>query len=206
MLKVKVYDNNIPMIVESPIEETVLSKDFVLGSDISHEPSSAERGDEQQSASPQARQGQTAPPSSPATAKADPKKSKNPVKRGQTLDPSTAVVAKNRLSMLSSMRRSVVGSLSRSKTTFNTGGNKKTFNASHLPSSPTIPASFAEQAKKSPTRSLFMSPRRSDAGSKPPVSRVAAAPIIYSRGSILDEMKNIKDEETRRVTELAFLG
>jgi len=201
-LKVKVLGHNIPMIAESPIEET--SKDSLFSPNINHEPSSAEKRDEQPSASPEVRQGQTPTPSPSVV---DNKQSTNPVKRGQSLDPSSSVVAKNRLSVLSSIRRSVVGSISRSKSAFIIGENKKTFNASHLPPSPTLPASFAEQARKfSPTRSLFPSPRDSDAGSIQSVSRVAAAPMIYSRGGILNEVKNIKDEETRRVTELAFLG
>ena len=203
-LKVKVHGYSIPMIIESPVEETSLSKGC---SDINHEPCSAEKGDEQPSTSPQVRPGQTPTLSPPSVGKVEQQKSTSPVKRGQTLDPSTSVVAKNRLSMLSNIRRSVVGSLSRSRTVFTAGEKKKTFEASDLPRSPTVPTSFAEQAKKfSPTRSLFLSPRRSDVESIPSVTRVAAAPIIYSEGSILDEVKNIKDEEIRRVTELAFLG
>lgn len=204
MLRVKVHDHNIPMIIESPVEETSCSKDSVLGSDISHDPS-VERDHEHQSASPQMRQGQTAKSSFPTTARAD-KSSKDPVKRGQTLDPSTTVAAKKRLSVLSSVRRSVIGSLSRTKTSFNSG-SQKTSNVSHLPPSPSVPLSFAEQARKySPTVLLFPGPRHSEFGSVPPISRVAAAPTIHSQGSILHQMKNIKDEETRRVTELAFLG
>ena len=199
--KIKVHDHHIPIILESPIEETP-SKVSLLGPYIDDEPCTAEKPDDEQLAS----HGAARTPS-PTAAKADLKKTKSPVKRGQTLDPSTSVAAKKRLSMLSSVRRSVVGSLNRSKTALSIGGKKKAlygFDASHLPASPTMPVSFAEQAKKfSPTRALFPSPRSSDIGS---AARVAAAPTIHSSGTILDEMRNITDDETRRVTELAFLG
>jgi hypothetical protein len=202
MLKVKVHDRNIPMIIESPIEETSLSKDSVLGSDINHEPSSAEKYDGQQSASIQVDKGKLTAPLDVVH-----NNSKNSIKRGQTLDPSTTVAAKKRLSILSSLRRSVVGSFSRSKTMLSANGrNQKTFDASHLPPSPTVPASLIEQRGNGLTDPLFPGPRNSDVGPIASVARVAAAPIIYSRGTILNEVRNIKDEETRRVTELAFLG
>jgi len=200
MLKVMIHDHNIPVIIESPVEETPFPKD------VGHDLSSAETDDKQQPA-PRVQQEQME--LSPATAaKADHQKTKNPVKRGQTLDPSNAVAAKERLSMLSSVRRSVVGSFRRSKSTLNMGRNQKTFNASHLPPSPTIATSFGEYARKSlssPTRSLFPSPRPSDVGSVSSRPRLGVAPTLHSRGSILVQMNNIEDEETRRVTELAFL-
>lgn len=203
MLKVKVHHHNIPIIMESPVEGTSFPHDSVLCSDVSQELPTIEGDDEEPSVLPQVRRGQTAP-SPPTTAKPGPdhQKSKNPIKRGQTLDPSNATAAKKRLSILSSVRRSVVGSLRRSKSTYNTSRDRRKFDASHLPPSPIV-SSFAEQPKNlSPTRSLFSNHRTSDIGSVP---RLAASPTIHSRASILVEMNNIEDEETRRITELAFL-
>ncbi|KAF5326892.1 hypothetical protein D9619_004148 [Psilocybe cf. subviscida] len=48
--------------------------------------------------------------------------------------------------------------------------------------------------------------RRTAVPSSPVQRRTAVEPVMYSRGSILLETANIEDEETRRMTEMAFLG
>ncbi|PPQ64563.1 hypothetical protein CVT26_001961 [Gymnopilus dilepis] len=161
----------------------------------------------------------------PATTSAstvDRRKSFNPFKRGQTIDVPPSSEPQRRLSVaksLNNLRRSVVGTLS-SKPLPKTseepelGGSapspappsaprtrgrvEKKFDASHLPASPTIPSAYAR-------------PRPSDVSgsrSPPPTPgmRRAVSPVIYHRGSILLETAGIEDEETRRMTELAFLG
>jgi hypothetical protein len=207
MLKVKVHHHNIPIIMESPVEDSSFSRDSVLVPDANDELPLTQGEEEEPSTLPQVRRGHTAP-SPPTTVNpgSSHQTSKNPMKRGQTLDPSSATAAKQRLSILSSVRRSVISSLGRSKSTYNASRNPSKFDASHLPPSPTVSAPFAEQPQPksfSPTRSLFSNRRTSDAGSVP---RVAAAPTLHNRASILVEVNNIEDEETRRMTELAFMA
>ncbi|KAH9486702.1 hypothetical protein JR316_0000767 [Psilocybe cubensis] len=109
---------------------------------------------------------------------------------------------------LNNLRRSFIGSLSRSSPSEST--SKKSFNASHLPPSPTIPAQFAVQATAS-LGSRLASPLPSPTPDDhvPLLSPSARSPrpvVMYNRGSILLETANIEDDEVRRMTELAFLG
>jgi hypothetical protein len=210
MLQVKTYEGaTIPEIVESPLEMSRFSEELAV---VVEESPSMEFGELDEKSenlviscvvSPQSttasvprgpgrrpKRGLTDP-----TANIDRRKSLNPFKRGQTVASdavsSTAGAApQRRLSMavsLSNMRRSVVGTLG--------GGSAKKFNATHLPPSPTLSGRFAGS-------------RASAAGSPPPTPRTrqAVAPVMYNRGSILLETAGIEDEESRRMTELAFLG
>jgi hypothetical protein len=223
MLKVKVHDHSIPIIVESPVEETLIKGSITDAGVVHDEPepaelevvSEAEEGTRSSSLPlPRTRPRGLTDPNPPKEAKTNRRKSINPFKRGQTLDPSSST-ANKRLSMSASIgniRRSVVGTLSRPKSTINTGlSGHKTFDASHLPPSPTIPTSFSDQPKSptspftSPTRSRFSS-TRSPVSEGSPRLRQAVSPVIHSRGTILIETNNIEDEESRRMTELAFLG
>jgi len=117
---------------------------------------------------------------------------------------------KKHKSLLGSFRRSVVETLSR-------GGNspsarKTTFDISHLPPSPTVPTStsFASQlvsSKSTPTYLTTQSlPRgRTDRISSVGLPRQPLSPTIHSNGSILLQTNHIEDEESRRMTEMAFM-
>ncbi|KAG5650325.1 hypothetical protein H0H81_012622 [Sphagnurus paluster] len=230
-LTVKVPQEKIPAIIESPVEDLSMSflgpnfsrdtptievalahdsDDTTTTADVEAEPLDIPRG-----------RNFTAPPMSVGLQAPQPerRKSLNPFKRSQTLSPDPSGGSRNsrRLSMsasLNNMRRSVVGTLTRpSKSpTRPKSERQKTFDASHLPPSPTIPNTFVDRAaSRSPPMSPT-SPRwgRFTQGSPLPAPdftpRLAVAPMVYSRGSILIETNNIEDEETRRMTELAFLG
>jgi hypothetical protein len=101
-----------------------------------------------------------------------------------------------------SFRRSVVGTLSR-------GGHSPSakltsFDISNLPPSPIVPASFQSTGSR---RSNESPPRgRTNARTINAVPRQALSPTIHSRGSIWTEANTIQDDETRRMTEMAFLG
>ncbi|KAF9466593.1 hypothetical protein BDZ94DRAFT_1233818 [Collybia nuda] len=221
MLKVKVHDHSIPIIIESPVEETLI-KDSITGIEVIHdEPESTELGitnDDEDgthtSSPPGTRLGGLADLTPPKEG-VNRRKSINPFKRSQTLEPSNAPGSlTRRLSMAASInniRRSVVGSLTRPKSSINTGPSvHKAFDASHLPPSPTIPTAFLEEGRSptspiSPTRTFFSS-SRSPVPETSAQPRQAVSPVIHSRGTILQETNNIEDEESRRMTELAFLG
>ena len=118
----------------------------------------------------------------------------NPFKRGSSSavyeDQSTTTPSsgeqplQRRLSVkssLSNLRRSVVGSLSR-KTSSLAGGR-------------------GDRTLRSPTSLGSMMEVEEGEGEV----RKAVSPILYSRGHILMEASHIKDAESRRVTEMAFL-
>lgn len=209
-LKIRVQDNNIPVIVESPVEETLI-RGSILDASLVCEPSTieVEDDDQQDTAAALRTRSRGLTDLSPNPSTPERRKSMNPFRRAHTTDspnsPTTAPAAKSRsmATSINNIRRSVVGSLSRPKSTHNAG---KTFNASHLPPSPTIPSSFAEQASRSPlsspTQPRFLNPVAPAAVKL----RQAVSPTLYSRGTILAETSHIEDEESRRMTELAFLG
>ncbi|KAF8896133.1 hypothetical protein BD779DRAFT_1494141 [Infundibulicybe gibba] len=224
--------NNIPMIVESPVEESLL-KGSITGMGLVeeaenmpdvHDLSPIEEDQKPPSGLPLPRakpRGVTDPTSRTA---ADKRKSINPFKRGQTLDPSDITSGDpppKRLSMsasLSNMRRSFVGSLSRPKSTLTitTAHPRGAFDASHLPPPSPTPASPSPTSRAFPqlrtSRSVMTGMER---GSSP----VPASPSPTSRGfphlrtsrsavmtPRLAVAPTLHSRETRRMTELAFLG
>ena len=118
------------------------------------------------------------------------------------------------------LRRSIFGPLSRKSVDKQCLGSA--FDASHLPPSPTLPLSFADQAKSasgtaiphsqsSPALARARAPPSSNkkgaAMPSPPQSpRRAVSPKIHSRGSIQIETHGIQDDESRRLCELAFIN
>ncbi|KAF8150715.1 hypothetical protein B0H34DRAFT_801647 [Crassisporium funariophilum] len=196
-LKVKTHEgSNIPIIIESPIEDRFSVERSVI---VEEEVIDEKTAPVVESIAPlnlrMKKRGVTDP-----AANVDRRKSLNPFKRGQTEasennSDSTPKRMSSVGSSLANMRRSVVGTLS--KKSMGGGGDVhhgsgKMFNASHLPPSPTMPMS--------PVGSRVAATRRQ------PVIRQAVAPTVYSRGSILLEASNIEDDETRRMTEMAFLN
>lgn len=107
----------------------------------------------------------------------------------------------SKLSM-GSIRRSMVG-ISRPKSGAFTENSKsptsRTFDASHLPPSPLLSSSFADRQQASMALSGVQ--RGGTVARRTPVS-----PTMHSRGSILIEALTIEDEESRRMTEMAFCG
>ncbi|KAF9526385.1 hypothetical protein CPB83DRAFT_858013 [Crepidotus variabilis] len=130
-------------------------------------------------------------------------------------EPPTSPTQKSR-GMFSSVRKSVIGSISggrmkRSATTppvTAAASGTKAFNTAGLPASPTLPSRFAispataAARERSTSRDRVSQTSRDTAGAP----RQAVAPPMYNRGSILIEASAIEDEESRRMTELAFLG
>ncbi|KAF9000652.1 hypothetical protein BDQ17DRAFT_1327605 [Cyathus striatus] len=197
---------NIPMIVESPVEEGFVNR-FVEESPVAEELAVIV---EEGVSSPATRlnsRGLTDP--LPTAAKLEKRKTLNPFKRGQSLQPpiSSDGQAPKRLSVsasLSNLRRSVVGTVSRPKSTIDVGASSKMFNASHLPPSPTSPTGLSDRSSNSaPSVTSSRSGGTTGVGRRP---RQAIQPTLHSRGSILLETAAIEDEESRRMTELAFLG
>ncbi|KAJ7196872.1 hypothetical protein GGX14DRAFT_403077 [Mycena pura] len=94
--------------------------------------------------------------------------------------PPNAGKGERRKSLMLSLRRSF-GARRKS-----TGGALAGFNPALLPPSPTLPAEFAAQQQQR----------------APPA---CINPTMHSTGSIMAETSKIGDEETRRVTELAFM-
>jgi len=203
-LQVKTVDQgrNIPVIIESPVEET-FSNGFVAETIMEEKTE-----EEVPVSSPRTqRRGLT----DPTHIKPDPRKPLNPFKRtpGQLDNSDKVSVSKRSVSSsFSSMRRSVVGTLTRkANLEINVNGLKR-FNASHRPPSPTVDRSQSP-VPTSPRSPSFLNRSRSPAltsPSSPTFQRQAVAPIMYNRGSILLATCNIEDEESRRMTELAFLG
>jgi len=90
-------------------------------------------------------------------------------------------------SSFSSLRRSVLGSLSRKTSSIDRGTGRGGRLMNDTLRSPTSLGSMMEEEERDGE------------------VRRAVSPILYSRGHILREASYIKDEETRRVTEMAFL-
>jgi len=110
-----------------------------------------------------------------------------------------------RKSLFGTLCRSVVESVSRGG--HSPSAKKPAFDISNLPPSPTVPASLAglsivsSSSAQSNTSNRSL-PRGRTAGSP----RQAVSPTIHSHGSILLQTNHIKDDEIRRMTEMAFLG
>ncbi|KAJ3852581.1 hypothetical protein EV368DRAFT_64814 [Lentinula lateritia] len=112
----------------------------------------------------------------------------------------------SRSNSLANFRQSVVSTLSRKPSSFKKPTSFK-FNGTNLPPSPTVPASLAGQSINSSMSTQSVKSKDSLPHTMPvPVPRQALSPKIHSRGSILLETSHIEDEETRRMTEMAFMG
>ncbi|KAI0787470.1 hypothetical protein C8Q74DRAFT_1366348 [Fomes fomentarius] len=77
----------------------------------------------------------------------------------------------------------------------------KMFDASHMPPSPTFPPT----SYSNPNSNSMGHQKRNSTGVGPRPPRQAVAPTIHSRGSILLQAHTIEDEESRRLSEMAFL-
>ncbi|KAF9453495.1 hypothetical protein P691DRAFT_45695 [Macrolepiota fuliginosa MF-IS2] len=210
MLRVKTteHKHNIPMIVESPVEDILLADPEAMIPEavpLPLSPVSEGHSDTlvvPQTLAPLRRgRGLTNPE------KGDKRMSFNPFKRGQSLGPDES--GGKRLSVsasLMNLKRAATSFTTRPKSTFYASSvapssksagaitsAKKTFDASHLPPSPTLPTRFVTPGAGT------------GAGLRVP-SRRPLEPTLHSRGSILMETNAIQDEEVRRMTELAFLG
>ncbi|KAF4571288.1 hypothetical protein EYR36_008617 [Pleurotus pulmonarius] len=130
----------------------------------------------------------------------------------------SATSSQSKKNAVFNLRRSIFGPLSRKSLDKQRLGSA--FDASHLPPSPTLPLSFADQAKSgtalphsqsSPALAKARAPpssnKRGAAMPSPPQSpRRAVSPKIHSRGSIQIETHGIQDDESRRLCELAFIN
>lgn len=224
MLRVKTnHGHNIPMIIESPVEDGVLvaspqslprtiPEEVQLPlSPVSEVHSTSSLAVPQVDLKPVRRSRMlTEPPT-----RLDKRKSFNLFKRGQSAGVVDEPITNERPKSLSSKRLSVSASLSnlrkvatnltRPKSVFDAAaaaapsspGGRRMFDASHLPPSPTLPKNFELSAGAS-------AEQLTDGGLAPP--RRPVDPVLHSRGSILLEASTIQDEEVRRMTELAFLG
>ena len=197
-------DYNIPVIVESPIEDSFLEEQYQPTSTFDDDepvPMTAPIGTSELgfllSVPRMKKRGLT----DPTNGSLDRKKSTimNPFKRGLSsgygdvsltplVEPTRRPSVKT---SLSNMRRTVIGTLSRKSTS----PGRKVLDASHLPPSPIFPLPFSKL--HSPTSPTY----RTEEGE----IRRAVSPTVYSRGHILMEASHIKDEESRRMTEMAFL-
>ncbi|KAJ7145128.1 hypothetical protein C8R43DRAFT_1012913 [Mycena crocata] len=128
----------------------------------------------------------TEPPPPAAAAKADRRKSLNVFKRNKG----------EGLSTMTSIRRSM--GMGRAKST---AGPPTGFDPSHLPPSPTLSAGFARQQQQQQP----VARGRLAAAGAGHAHRLSVSPTMHSRGSILHEASKIEDEESRRMTELAFM-
>lgn len=196
-LNIKIHEGscyNIPAIVESPIEDSFLEDKYVVeptfdGNQAALAPMSVPiNGSEPRftlSTPRMNRRGAT----DPTNGNLNQKKSMimNPFKRGlrscyeDQLTTPSGEPTQRRLSVKSSfsnLRRSVVETLSRKASSPDRGAGSG--------NSPTLLGSMMEEGEEE--------------------LRKAVSPILYSRGHILMAASHIKDEESRRVTEMAFLS
>lgn len=188
-LNIKTHEGscyNIPAILESPIEDSFLEEQYMVVEPCANQAALAPI----LSTPRMNRRGVT----DPTNGILNRKKSMitlNPFKRSltsgygdQLTPPSSGEPPQRRLSVkasFSNIRRSVVGTLSRktSSPDRGAGGGKMMNDASH-----SLGSMMEEEEGE---------------------VRKAVSPILYSRGHILMEASHIKDEESRRVTEMAFL-
>ncbi|KAJ7081797.1 hypothetical protein B0H15DRAFT_952818 [Mycena belliarum] len=80
-----------------------------------------------------------------------------------------------------------------------TGGAPSGFDATKLPPSPTLNAGFAAQQGQGQVRARGRPPAAGHA------QRLSVSPTMHDLGSILHEVGKIEDEESRRMTEVAFM-
>jgi len=211
-LKIKTHEGsncNIPVIVESPIEDLLEEEFLVVGPtsicDDDHLAALAPKTAPINGSQPRftlnapriIKRGLT----DPTNGNLNRKKSMiaNPFKRAAYDDssptPSGELPRLRIKTSFSNITRSVVGTLSRrtSPDHISERGKMLLDPSHHLPSSPILSGKM-----HSPTSPGFS---RSEEGEV----RRAVSPILYSPGHILMEASHIKDEESRRVTEMAFL-
>lgn len=208
-LNVKTHEGsclNIPVIVESPIEQGFLDEQYLVVKPTSTAdanqavipPMSAPiNGSEPKFThnTPRMNKRGGSDPTNGALIRKTSMILTNPFKRNLsfaghgdqlTTPPSSGEAPQRRLSVktsLSNLRRSVVGSLSRKASSHDRGAGVGRTNDTLR--SPTSLGSMMEEEEGE--------------------VRKAVSPILYSRGHILMETSRIKDEESRRVTEMAFL-
>ena len=108
-------------------------------------------------------------------------------------------------SSMMNLRRAFTSSKQRPKTTLEVTpevGRKrsKNFDASHLPPSPTVP-----NAPTSLAPSSFRGTGRPSNGGLRAPPRQAVAPTMHSHGTIVHQTNFIEDDESRRLSEMAFL-
>ncbi|KAJ7471476.1 hypothetical protein B0H11DRAFT_1369967 [Mycena galericulata] len=169
----------ISVIVESPVEERVegiLTASPVDDDEPKHFPPKALKLSEE---APARRETEPAPAAQAAN-KADRRKSLSVFKRGKG----------EGLSTMMSIRRSI--GFGRAKST---GGPPAGFDPSHLPPSPTLPSEFGVQQQQARATLTVTRDAR----------RLSVSPTMHNRGSILHETSMIEDEESRRMTEVAFM-
>ncbi|KAJ7158448.1 hypothetical protein C8R46DRAFT_392240 [Mycena filopes] len=174
----------IEVIVESPGEERTV---FITTDRADEEGAEQVAGKQGRSedvvalALPPRRRPVTTEDPTPAAAKADRRKSLNVFKRSAGGDG---------LSTMMSIRRSM--GLGRAKSPVG-------FDASALPPSPTLNASFTAQQSASPRG------RPQEKQQQLQQHRLSVSPTMHNQGSILQEMSKIENEESRRMTEVAFM-
>ncbi|OSC98234.1 hypothetical protein PYCCODRAFT_1011440 [Trametes coccinea BRFM310] len=136
-------------------------------------------------------------------------------KKSSTFDSSAPGAARGSSSM-SNLRRAFTGGLAaklqvRPRSTLNpapaelgAGGQRRTkmFDASHLPASPTRATAAHAPPSSFPAAYVPLQGRTPGVGPRP---RQAVAPTMHSRGSILHQAHFIEDDESRRLSEMAFL-
>ncbi|KAF8623724.1 hypothetical protein AX17_007420 [Amanita inopinata Kibby_2008] len=183
---------NIPMIVESPIEECPA---------LMEEPipiSGVEGPIEELQENMYVHQEKLGSETEPIPPQPNSRRKKRPAifRSGRATDSTGQLTKRLTVSAsLNNMRRSVANTLSRTKSTVNIGGSKR-FDPTQLPPSPTYPmmASNGRRTSESSAADTARPPRQ------------AVAPILYSQGTILQETNAIEDDELRRMAEVAFLG
>ena len=103
------------------------------------------------------------------------------------------------------LRRAFTSTKARPTTAYEPDARRGTkgFNASHLPPSPTFPPGQPPGHESRPSQSSIPSSgRTTGVGLRP---RAAVQPTMHSRGTILLGTHMIEDEESRRLSEMAFL-
>ncbi|KAF7773372.1 hypothetical protein Agabi119p4_5539 [Agaricus bisporus var. burnettii] len=211
MLKVKTSEHvaNIPMIVESPGENSVAVKSQSelrllppLSPDTAKRPSTL--------VIPQETVLTRRAREPLGSDKVDKRKSFNPFKRSQSVGPAdcnrTGDSKRSSISAIDKLRRAS-SSFTKPRASHNcasTAPSKgKTLDVSHLPPSPALPTRF--QTAPCVAARPSGDGRTTGVGQRPQ-ARKPLDPTVHSRGSILLETSAIKDEESRRMTEMAFLG
>lgn len=207
----ELFANDDAVMMESPVETPLSGSNSISGGprDSSHfevtiarDVSAAESAD-----LPKARPRNLTDPTYLRIHQIEPRKSSfYPFRR--FTDPPPNTNSPRRLSVrasLNNLRRSLVGTLSHAKSAGLGVRTDEGFIPPHLPPSPTFPAVDINQAGVSPATGLRLSPTQYQ--ESPELKRrVSVSPILYSRGTIVEETNNIEDEESRRMTELAFLA
>jgi hypothetical protein len=101
---------------------------------------------------------------------------------------------------LSNFTKSVKGSKRPKSTSLPQLHPNSLFDAAHLPPSPTLPSMFTSESRGSLSPNDAVRRQGTGVGLRAPIS-----PTIHNRASILMEATEIGDEESRRLSEMAFL-